>query len=90
MRASLGMVFLPKKTFDEAGGIPEFQNWGGDDEILYEKVAKISRVERFKLAGLDHQWHPASCRHQYYRGESHEDFRQYRAPLSPGSYSLLC
>jgi len=77
--ASLGMVFLSKETFVDAGGLPEFQNWGGDDENLYEEVAKISRVERFKLLGLDHQWHPVSCRHQYYRGESHEDFRQYRA-----------
>ena len=77
--ASFGMVFLPKETFLSAGGIPEFQNWGGEDEILYEKVSKISRVERFKLAGLEHQWHPASCRHLHYQGESHKDYRRYQA-----------
>jgi glycosyltransferase involved in cell wall biosynthesis len=77
--ASFGMVFLPKKTFVAAEGIPEFQNWGGEDEILYEKVAQISRVERFKLAGLNHQWHPVSCRHLHYQGESHQDYRRYQA-----------
>jgi hypothetical protein len=76
---SFGMVFLPKETFLVAGGIPEFQNWGGEDEILYEKVAQISRVERFKLAGLNHQWHPISCRHLHYQGESHKDYRRYQA-----------
>ena len=75
---SLTEFISPKKTFLAAGGIPEFQNWGGEDEILYDKVAQISRVERFKHAGLDHQWHPISCRHEYHRGESHEDFRKYR------------
>ena len=76
---SFGMVFLPKETFLVAGGIPEFQNWGGEDEILYEKVAKFSRVDRFKLAGLEHQWHPVSCRHLHYQGKSHEDYRLYQA-----------
>jgi hypothetical protein len=75
---SLGMVFLRKEVFLEAGGLPEFQNWGGDDEILYEEVAKIAPVERFKLKGLQHQWHPVSCRHINHTGEAHEDFQAYR------------
>jgi hypothetical protein len=76
--ASLGMVFLSKETVLTAGGLPTFSNWGGEDEVLYEEGAKTSPVERFKLKGLKHQWHPVACRHQHYTGEIHEDFRQYR------------
>ncbi len=74
----LGMAFLTKKVFEAAGGVPEFHSWGGEDDLLFENVARVSPVERFKLRGLQHQWHPVSCRHENYLGARWEDFRAYR------------
>lgn len=72
-----GIVFVKKKFFKAAGGIPEFQSWGGEDDLFYQAVCDLAPVERSRMLGIVHQWHPEFCRHENYEKGEREDFRTY-------------
>jgi glycosyltransferase involved in cell wall biosynthesis len=69
-----GIAFVPKAVFTQVGGIAEFQSWGGEDDLFYEAVTSLIPIDRGKLEGMVHQWHPDHCRHEHYTGAKWEDF----------------
>ncbi|MEN8695554.1 MAG: glycosyltransferase family 2 protein [Akkermansiaceae bacterium] len=71
---SLGCCFLTKETFEKSGGVREYRSWGGEDDLFFKAVMRVSSVERFKVKGFRHQWHPDRCRHENYSGSAWEDF----------------
>ncbi|WP_146393126.1 glycosyltransferase family protein [Allorhodopirellula solitaria] len=77
--ASFGNVFLSKQLFNASGGIPEFQSWGGEDDIFHEQISRIANVRREEGCGFYHQWHPERCRHENYLYPPQSDFMAYEA-----------
>ena len=75
--ASFGNVFLSKQMFAASGGVPEFQSWGGEDDIFYERVRRIANIRRDEGAGFYHQWHPERCRHENYQNPPQSDFHAF-------------
>ncbi|WP_146393485.1 glycosyltransferase [Allorhodopirellula solitaria] len=75
--ASFGNVFLSKQMFAASGGVPEFQSWGGEDDIFYERVRRITNIRRDEGNGFYHQWHPERCRHENYQLPPQTDFHAY-------------
>jgi glycosyltransferase involved in cell wall biosynthesis len=87
-----GISFVKKAVFETAGGVPEFRSWGGEDDLFYQSVKSSSPIERMKLEGIVHQWHPESCRYENYEGRDREDFITYVAQSDsrPSYHSLKC
>jgi len=79
-----GIVGLERQVFIAAGGVPEFESWGGEDNIFSDRVqAQVSGV-RERYEGLQHQWHPDHCRHEHYAKSIHEDYHNYiSSPPNP-------
>ena len=69
-----GIAFVPKTVFPQVGGIAEFQSWGGEDDLFYEAVTSLIPIDRGKIEGMVHQWHPDHCRHEHDTGAKWEDF----------------
>ncbi|PQO43820.1 glycosyltransferase family 2 protein [Blastopirellula marina] len=75
---SHGMVGLRRELFEQAGPIPEFESWGGEDDLFHEAVARHVTVVRERTPYLKHQWHPESSRHEYYANPRQSDYQQYK------------
>ncbi len=69
-----GSAFVSRSVFRTAGGVPEFQSWGGEDDLFRDRVARLVRVEREHIEGFYHQWHPERCRHEHYARPRRRDF----------------
>ena len=85
-----GLVFVERSLFEQCGGVPEFQSWGGEDEILYERLCQASEtpVQREREPGLRHQWHPDSLRHAYYKRQPQSEHFSYHATRRRENSSL--
>ncbi len=53
-----GNCVIHRRTFESAGGFPEYGFWGREDTHFYENVCKIASVVRERAPDLYHQWHP--------------------------------
>lgn len=71
---SYGMAALSRKAFDEAGSVPEFESWGGEDDLFHEAVSHTTDVVRERCLTLKHQWHPESIRHIHYANPRKSDY----------------
>lgn len=81
---SFGNAFVSWEMFLQAGGIPEFNSWGGEDDIFHDRIRKLVRVRREYHEGFFHQWHPDRCRHENYANPSKTDFLDFRKANSRG------
>lgn len=71
-----GIVFITREQFYQCGGVPEFESWGGEDDLIYERVKARYPIIRELDSGLRHQWHPEWSRHIHYRNTPRSDFHQ--------------
>ncbi|PQO37416.1 glycosyltransferase family 2 protein [Bremerella cremea] len=71
---SHGMVALHRDWFAAAGRVPEFQSWGGEDDLFHNSLAEHVGIVRERSPFLRHQWHPESCRHEHYKNPRQSDF----------------
>lgn len=55
-----GITAVTRKTYIKAGKWDEFEQWGSEDKLFYNRVQKITKIERTNKKGLYHQWHPPS------------------------------
>ncbi|MEO8494733.1 MAG: glycosyltransferase [Planctomycetota bacterium] len=69
-----GLVFVHRTHLDAVGGVPEFESWGGEDDLLRDRLKHRVAIARERVAGLFHQWHPDHCRHSNYRRAAKADF----------------
>lgn len=53
-----GNCMVTRLTFDRAGGWPEYEMWGKEDEEFFGKISAIVPVVREEVPGFYHQWHP--------------------------------
>ena len=73
----LGISFVTKRMFKNAGGIPEFESWGGEDNIFHQSIACQHSVSRHECSAIKHQWHPETCKHEHYSKPMREDYQTY-------------
>ena len=86
-----GIAFVTKAMLRDAGGVAEFESWGGEDDLLYGAVSEIVPVERRKCGGIRHQWHPEKCRHENYRRGRRVDFDNTQSrPPETGRKRIDC
>jgi glycosyltransferase involved in cell wall biosynthesis len=77
-----GVAGVSRRVFSAAGGIPEFRSWGGEDEIFAARVGALLPTVRERFEGIQHQWHPEWCRHEYYGRPMQADYYDYVAAQS--------
>lgn len=70
-------MFLSRKVYELSGGVPEFDSWGGEDDLFLDRVQRHCPVVRLRDAGLLHQWHPEWCRHVNYQHRAQSDFKAH-------------
>ncbi len=75
-----GLVFIHREHLNAAGGVPEFESWGGEDDLLRDRLKHGIGVVRERTAGLLHQWHPDACRHSNYARAAKTDFYETQSP----------
>lgn len=74
-----GLVFVTKDAHQRVGGVPEFQSWGGEDDLFFERISRFWSIDRTLDHDLMHQWHPSSIRSQYYKNAKAKDIQEYRS-----------
>lgn len=72
-----GIAALHRDTFESSGGLPEFDSWGGEDDVFHERVSRKVGVLRERSYGLIHQWHPEHIRHEHYSQPRKSDYYEY-------------
>lgn len=53
-----GVCAVSRQIYHAAGRWPEIMQWGSEDKLFYEAVAKLVPIVRNNEEGLYHQWHP--------------------------------
>jgi hypothetical protein len=53
-----GNATVTRDTYQHAGGWPEYDKWGKEDDDFYERVSGVASVVREEVPGFFHQWHP--------------------------------
>ncbi|HEX4055488.1 MAG TPA: glycosyltransferase [Tepidisphaeraceae bacterium] len=76
---SVGNVAFSRCLWNLAKPVPEFQSWGGEDNIFADKLQEHQPPTRERIDGLFHQWHPESCRHAFYSRPARSDYFEYVA-----------
>lgn len=76
-----GLAFISMSVLDDCQGVPEFESWGGEDDILFELVESRCPIDRDRDPGILHQWHPDRLRHAHYRKGTKADFHTQAAQL---------
>lgn len=69
-----GIAGMHRRLYDISEGVPEFESWGGEDNVFFSCVSKHTSVVRERWSGLRHQWHPESCRHTNYAYPARADY----------------
>ncbi len=82
---AFGICFVRRELLGWVGGVPEFESWGGEDNILHNSLAKVTTIDRYRSPGIRHQWHPEACRHECHSRSIREDFSKYHS--TPGERS---
>jgi glycosyltransferase involved in cell wall biosynthesis len=57
-KEGFGIAAMSKKLFYSVGGYLPLKSWGGEDNDIYSKIKKVSKVHREFYRGFVHQWHP--------------------------------
>lgn len=71
---SHGMSAFHRNLFEQAGQVPEFESWGGEDDLFHDSIALLVPIVRERSPFLVHQWHPESSRHENYANPRQSDF----------------
>ena len=71
-----GLAFVTRKVFDKAGGWPEFQSWGGEDNLFWDPCYRVASTERYPVGGLLHQWHPEEWKSENYARKTLSDWNE--------------
>ena len=74
-----GPLAAPREAYFAAGGCPEFESWGGEDDLLYERLGRVAPAVRERAGGLRHQWHPDALRHAHSRRPARSHHREFLA-----------
>ncbi len=53
-----GNCLVTPSMLERAGGWPDYEMWGKEDEEFFEKISAIVPVVREEVPGFYHQWHP--------------------------------
>lgn len=53
-----GNCIVTRSMFEQAGGWPEYESWGKEDDDFFSKISAIAPVVREEVQGFFHQWHP--------------------------------
>jgi len=77
-----GIAAIRRATLDAAGGIPEFESWGGEDQVFFGRLALHAELVRERSEGLVHQWHPLGVRFEHYRLPLRSDLQEHLANAS--------
>src|SRR5262249_12799303 len=72
-----GLVGATKGVLEAAGWVPEFQSWGGEDDLLRDALAKRVKIVRERHADLRHQWHPDELRDINYTQPRFSDYDRW-------------
>lgn len=76
---SHGMSAFHRELFQKAGPVPEFESWGGEDDLFHESLARFAPIIRERSPFLEHQWHPESSRHENYANPRQSDYQEHVA-----------
>lgn len=69
-----GIAALPKSVYFAAGGVREFRSWGGEDDLFLDAVRRLVPIERGRVEGLQHIWHPEWARHVHFARPRQSDY----------------
>lgn len=72
-----GIAALNRLLFDAAGGVPEYQSWGGEDVVFFERLALHTTIVREQCEELNHLWHPGCLRFDNYKHPIKADFKKH-------------
>ena len=78
---SHGMVAMHRNWYTAVGPVPEFESWGGEDDLFHDALAQHVSVVRERSPHLKHQWHPESSRHKYYANPRQSDYWKHMIML---------
>jgi len=53
-----GNCLVTRSMLEQAGGWPEYEMWGREDEEFFERISGIVPAVREEVTGFYHQWHP--------------------------------
>lgn len=53
-----GNCMVSRRTWQDAGGWPEYNTWGKEDDDFLKRVSALVNVIRQPVTGFFHQWHP--------------------------------
>lgn len=87
-----GIAFIHRGLFRAAGGVPEFQSWGGEDNLFHRRVSQLAPIHRDATDAILHQWHPEAIRDQYYEHRRRSDYERHdpaAPPQVPASVSAI-
>lgn len=76
---SHGMSAFHRELFHKAGPVPEFESWGGEDDLFHESLARFAPIIRERSPFLEHQWHPEASRHENYANPRQSDYQEHVA-----------
>ncbi len=82
---SHGMSAFHRELFQKAGPVPEFESWGGEDDLFHESLARFVPIIRERSPYLEHQWHPEASRHENYAKPRQSDYQEHVARSKPKS-----
>ena len=72
-----GNFFMRREDFKSIGGFPEFNSWGGEDTIVFEKCSTTMNVIRDDKTEIIHNWHPGEFSHRHYKNPPSSDYFKY-------------
>jgi glycosyltransferase involved in cell wall biosynthesis len=53
-----GNCLVTRLMLERAGGWPDYEMWGKEDEEFFERISVVVPVVREEVPGFYHQWHP--------------------------------
>jgi glycosyltransferase involved in cell wall biosynthesis len=71
-----GICFISKQKYLDSDRWPEFDSWGGEDDIFFNKMYHRGKT-RYPESGIIHQWHPREASHFFYRNPQLSDYNAY-------------
>ena len=81
LNSGYGICMLSKSAFVTAGGWPEYNSWGAEDDDLFARVSEVVPVTREHVDGFYHQWHPDDIDFKNRYGEETDAIREIRARM---------
>jgi len=77
-KAAYGTIGVSRAVLQAVGNWPEFHSWGGEDTIVFERLACLTTCIRQAVSGFYHQWHPGDAwKHRYDTKAAGSDYISY-------------